>query len=56
MRTKRMIEPISSVFVNLVNVNFTAKQKGLQISKEWTLEDGLLKGPIDFIQVQIANV
>ncbi|CBI19470.3 unnamed protein product, partial [Vitis vinifera] len=41
MVTKGLIEPISSVFVNLVNADFTAKQRGLRITEE---------------RVQIANV
>ncbi|RVW14578.1 D-3-phosphoglycerate dehydrogenase 2, chloroplastic [Vitis vinifera] len=34
MVTKGIIEPISSSFINLVNADFTAKQKGLRISEE----------------------
>ncbi|KAI8024793.1 hypothetical protein LOK49_LG02G00247 [Camellia lanceoleosa] len=40
MTTKGLIEPISSVFVNLVNADFTAKQRGLRISEERILLDG----------------
>uniref|UniRef100_A0A0V0IM37 phosphoglycerate dehydrogenase n=1 Tax=Solanum chacoense TaxID=4108 RepID=A0A0V0IM37_SOLCH len=56
MITKGMIEPISSVFINLVNADFTAKQRGLQISEERLLLDGSPESPVEFIQVQIANV
>ncbi|KAF3961198.1 hypothetical protein CMV_014161 [Castanea mollissima] len=56
MITKGIIEPISSVFVNLVNADFTAKQRGLRISEERIVLDGSPESPLDFIQVQIANV
>jgi D-3-phosphoglycerate dehydrogenase len=56
MITKGLIEPISSVFVNLVNADFSAKQRGLRISEERILLDGSPESPLDFIQVQIANV
>ena len=56
MITKGIIEPISSVFVNLVNADFTAKQRGLRISEERIVLDGSSESPLDFIQVQIANV
>ncbi|CAI9114558.1 OLC1v1015306C1 [Oldenlandia corymbosa var. corymbosa] len=56
MITKGIIEPISSSFVNLVNADFTAKQKGLRISEERVVIDSSLEYPIDSIQVQISNV
>ncbi|CAK9143644.1 unnamed protein product, partial [Ilex paraguariensis] len=56
MITKGLIEPISCVFVNLVNADFTAKQRGLRISEERILLDGSPESPLEFIQVQIANV
>jgi len=56
MITKGIIEPISSVFVNLVNADFTAKQRGLRITEERIGLDGSPENPLDFIQVQIANV
>ncbi|KAF2318659.1 hypothetical protein GH714_009651 [Hevea brasiliensis] len=56
MITKGLIEPISSVFVNLVNADFTAKQRGLRITEERITLDGSPESPLDFIQVQIANV
>uniref|UniRef100_A0A7N2MY32 phosphoglycerate dehydrogenase n=1 Tax=Quercus lobata TaxID=97700 RepID=A0A7N2MY32_QUELO len=51
MITKGIIEPISSVFVNLVNADFTAKQRGLRISEERIVLDGSPESPLDFIQV-----
>ncbi|XP_043711894.1 D-3-phosphoglycerate dehydrogenase 1, chloroplastic-like [Telopea speciosissima] len=56
MITKGLIEPISDVFVNLVNADFTAKQRGLRITEERILLDGSPENPLEFIQVQIANV
>ncbi|KQJ85000.1 D-3-phosphoglycerate dehydrogenase 1, chloroplastic [Brachypodium distachyon] len=56
MITKGVIEPISDVFVNLVNADFTAKQRGIRISEERILMDGSPETPLDHIQVQIANV
>ncbi|KAM4121654.1 hypothetical protein ACB094_01G022200 [Castanea mollissima] len=54
--TKGIIEPISSVFVNLVNADFIAKQRGLKITEELILLDGSPENPLEFIQVHIANV
>ncbi|XP_057504306.1 D-3-phosphoglycerate dehydrogenase 2, chloroplastic-like [Actinidia eriantha] len=56
MITKGIIEPISSSFINLVNADFTAKQKGLRISEERMVLDSSPEYPIDSIQVQISNV
>uniref|UniRef100_A0ACD5UVE8 Uncharacterized protein n=1 Tax=Avena sativa TaxID=4498 RepID=A0ACD5UVE8_AVESA len=56
MITKGVIESISDVFVNLVNADFTAKQRGIRISEERILMDGSPETPLDYIQVQIANV
>ncbi|XP_051134396.1 D-3-phosphoglycerate dehydrogenase 1, chloroplastic-like [Andrographis paniculata] len=56
MITKGLIEPISSVFVNLVNADFTAKQRGLRIIEERVILDGSPERPLELIQVQIANV
>ncbi|KAH7575309.1 hypothetical protein ACOSP7_005180 [Xanthoceras sorbifolium] len=56
MITKGLIEPISSVFVNLVNADYTAKQRGLRIAEERILLDGSPENPLEFIQVHIANV
>jgi D-3-phosphoglycerate dehydrogenase len=40
MVTKGIIEPISSAFVNIVNADYVAKQRGLQIIEERILLDG----------------
>lgn len=56
MVTKGIIEPISSVFINLVNSDFIAKQRGLRITEERILLDGSPENPLEFIQIQIANV
>ncbi|GAA0144790.1 dehydrogenase [Lithospermum erythrorhizon] len=56
MITKGLIEPVSSVFVNLVNADFAAKQRGLRITEERILLDGSPESPLEFVQVQIANV
>ncbi|KAH7567466.1 hypothetical protein JRO89_XS07G0077600 [Xanthoceras sorbifolium] len=56
MITKGIIEPISSVFVNLVNADFLAKQRGLRITEERITLDGSPENPVEFIQVHIANV
>ncbi|KAJ4716251.1 D-3-phosphoglycerate dehydrogenase [Melia azedarach] len=56
MITKGLIEPISSVFVNLVKADYTAKQRGLRITEELILLDGSPENPLEFIQVQISNV
>lgn len=55
MIIKGIIEPISDSFVNLVNADFTAKQKGLRISEERVVVDSSLENPIDSIQVLISN-
>lgn len=54
--TKGLIEPISGVFVNLVNADFTAKKRGLNLTEERIVLDGSPENPLEFIQVQIANV
>ncbi|XVE70141.1 hypothetical protein DITRI_Ditri10aG0047800 [Diplodiscus trichospermus] len=53
---KGLIEPVSSVFVNLVNADFTAKQRGLRLTEERIVLDGSPENPLEFIQLQIANV
>ena len=44
------------MFVNLVNADFTAKQRGVRIAEERIVLDGSPENPLEFIQVQIANV
>ncbi|KAL6286874.1 hypothetical protein ACE6H2_011264 [Prunus campanulata] len=56
MITKGIIEPISASFINLVNADFVAKQKGLRISEERVAVDSSPEFPVDSIQVQISNV
>lgn len=56
MVTKGLIEPISSTFVNLVNADYTAKQRGLRISEERISHDGSPEVPIDSIQVHLSDV
>ncbi|XP_047327205.1 D-3-phosphoglycerate dehydrogenase 1, chloroplastic-like [Impatiens glandulifera] len=56
MIIKGIIEPISSTFVNLVNADFTAKQRGVRITEERAMLDGSPEKPLDYIQVSIANV
>ncbi|XAR72932.1 Phosphoglycerate dehydrogenase [Bertholletia excelsa] len=56
MITKGLIESVSSVFVNLVNADITAKQRGLRIAEERIGLDGSPENPLESIQVQIANV
>ncbi|GAB2267577.1 D-3-phosphoglycerate dehydrogenase 1, chloroplastic [Dionaea muscipula] len=56
MIIKGLIEPISDTFVNLVNADFSAKQRGLRISEERVVLDDSPERPLDSIQIQIANV
>ncbi|WCJ28512.1 D-3-phosphoglycerate dehydrogenase [Euphorbia peplus] len=56
MITKGIIEPISSSYVNLVNADFVAKQKGLRISEERMIVDASPEFPVHSIQVVLSNV
>ncbi|CAI9267655.1 unnamed protein product [Lactuca saligna] len=56
MIVKGIIEPISDSIINLVNADFIAKQKGLQISEERVFANSSPGCPFDSIQVQISNV
>lgn len=56
MVTKGILEPISSVFINLVNADFTAKKRGLRISEERVILNGSPESPIESIQIHMANV
>ncbi|PKA67042.1 D-3-phosphoglycerate dehydrogenase, chloroplastic [Apostasia shenzhenica] len=56
MVTKGIVEPISSVFINLVNADYAAKQRGLRISEERTSHNGSPEIPLDSIQVHLSNV
>lgn len=56
MITKGLIEPISASYINLVNADYTAKQKGLRIVEERVSVDTSPESPVDSIQVKISNV
>ncbi|CAD6261330.1 unnamed protein product [Miscanthus lutarioriparius] len=56
MVTKGIIEPISSAFVNIVNADYVAKQRGLRIIEERILLDGSPEIPLHSIEVHLANV
>ncbi|KAG0561202.1 hypothetical protein KC19_9G044800 [Ceratodon purpureus] len=56
MITKGLIEPVSSAFINLVNADYVAKQRGLKISEERQPTDGAIEVPLETITVTIANV
>ncbi|XP_072995172.1 D-3-phosphoglycerate dehydrogenase 1, chloroplastic-like [Typha latifolia] len=56
MITKGIIEPISSVFINIVNADYTAKQRGLRIIEESISHDGSPEIPLESIQIHLANV
>lgn len=56
MITKGIIEPVSATFVNLVNADFVAKQRGLRITEEKVPHDGSPQEPLESIQVQLAHV
>ncbi|KAL8129209.1 hypothetical protein V2J09_018364 [Rumex salicifolius] len=56
MIIKGLIEPISNTFVNLVNADFTAKQRGLRIAEERQILNGSPENPLESIQIQLANV
>ncbi|KAG6469034.1 D-3-phosphoglycerate dehydrogenase 1, chloroplastic-like [Zingiber officinale] len=56
MVTKGIIEPISSVFINIVNADYTAKQRGLRISEERIFLDSSPEIPLDSIQIHLSHV
>ncbi|BBN20168.1 D-3-phosphoglycerate dehydrogenase / 2-oxoglutarate reductase [Marchantia polymorpha subsp. ruderalis] len=56
MITKGLIEPVSSAFINLVNADFIAKQRGLRISEERRPSDGAVEVPLESIEVRISKV
>lgn len=55
MIIKGLLEPISSIFVNLVNADFSAKQRGLRVIEEKILLDGSPENPLEYIQVYLRN-
>lgn len=57
MITKGLVEPVSSSFINLVNADYVARQRGLRIAEErQPIDGGDELAPLDSIQVQLANV
>jgi D-3-phosphoglycerate dehydrogenase len=56
MITKGLIEPVSSAFINLVNADYVAKQRGLKISEERQPTDGAIEVPLQSISVMISGV
>lgn len=56
MICKGLIEPVSSAFINLVNADYVAKQRGIRIREERQPVDGDESLPLDTIQVEIAQV
>eukprot|EP00250_Pteridium_aquilinum_P011799 c20312_g1_i1 orf=269-2146(+) len=56
MITKGLIEPISSAYINLVNADYVAKQRGLKITEERQLSDGSPDVALEKIEVKIAHV
>lgn len=57
MVTKGIVEPVSSTFVNLVNADYTAKQRGLRITEERVSHDSATaEAPLESIQVRLSNV
>jgi D-3-phosphoglycerate dehydrogenase len=57
MVTKGIVEPVSSTFVNLVNADYTAKQRGLRITEERVSHDSAVaEAPLESIQVRLSHV
>ncbi|KAG8047624.1 hypothetical protein GUJ93_ZPchr0008g11776 [Zizania palustris] len=57
MVTKGIVEPVSSTFVNLVNADYTAKQRGLRITEERVShESPAAEAPLECIQVRLSHV
>ncbi|KAJ8756347.1 hypothetical protein K2173_025159 [Erythroxylum novogranatense] len=56
MITKGIIEPISTSYINLVNADFVAKQKGLRINEARVVVDTYPQLPIHSIQLKISHV
>ena len=51
MIIKGLIEPVSDAFINLVNADYVAKQRGLRISEERQPADGAVDLPLETISV-----
>ena len=56
MIAKGLIEPVSSSFVNLVNADYIAKQRGLRISEERQPSEADESLPLESITIQLSNV
>ncbi|CAO2202039.1 unnamed protein product [Urochloa humidicola] len=57
MVTKGLVEPVSSTFVNLVNADYTAKQRGLRITEERIAHDSpAAEAPLESVQVRLSQV
>ncbi|XP_078438269.1 D-3-phosphoglycerate dehydrogenase 3, chloroplastic-like [Wolffia australiana] len=56
MVTKGIVEPVSSMFVNLVNADFVAKQRGLRIAEERTFLGTNPDAPLESIEVRLSHV
>lgn len=56
MITKGLIEPVSSAFINLVNADYVAKQRGLKISEEREPSIAGSFAPLESVSVTIADV
>lgn len=57
MVIKGIVEPVSSTFVNLVNADYTAKQRGLRITEERVSHDNATaEAPLESIQVRLSHV
>jgi D-3-phosphoglycerate dehydrogenase len=57
MVTKGLVEPVSSTFVNLVNADYSAKQRGLRITEERVAHDSpAAEAPLESIQVRLSQV
>ncbi|KAI5061528.1 hypothetical protein GOP47_0024033 [Adiantum capillus-veneris] len=55
MVIKGLIEPISSAYINLVNADHVAKQRGLKILEERRPFDGAPEVPLEAMEVKIAH-
>nr|ACN35748.1 unknown [Zea mays] len=57
MVTKGLVEPVSSTFVNLVNADYTAKQRGLRLTEERVAHDSpAAEAPLESVQVRLSHV
>ncbi|KAH7293618.1 hypothetical protein KP509_28G033400 [Ceratopteris richardii] len=54
MLIKGLIEPISNAYINLVNADHIAKQRGMKVVEERRPSDGTLEVPLEAMEVKIA--